>query len=104
MSTPPASLPGRWGRFEVGAATSSSTDETRDAAFMARALELAQLGLGQTAPNPMVGAVIVSNGEIVGEGHHARAGEPHAEVVAIAAAGDRARGATLYVNLEQCSH
>jgi diaminohydroxyphosphoribosylaminopyrimidine deaminase / 5-amino-6-(5-phosphoribosylamino)uracil reductase len=71
---------------------------------MARALELAQRGLGQTAPNPMVGAVVVSNGEIVGEGHHARAGEPHAEVVALDAAGRRATGATLYVNLEPCSH
>lgn len=71
---------------------------------MARALELAKLGLGQTAPNPMVGAVLVNNGEVVSEGHHARAGEAHAEVVAIKAAGDRARGATLYVNLEPCNH
>lgn len=71
---------------------------------MARALELAQLGLGQTAPNPMVGAVLVNNGEIVGEGHHAGAGEAHAEVVAINAAGDRSKGATLYVNLEPCNH
>lgn len=71
---------------------------------MARALKLAQLGLGQTAPNPMVGAVLVNNGEIVGEGYHARAGEAHAEVVAINAAGDRAKGATLYVNLEPCNH
>ncbi len=71
---------------------------------MARALELAKLGLGQTAPNPMVGAVLVNNGEVVGEGHHARAGEAHAEVVAIKAAGDRAKGATLYVNLEPCNH
>jgi len=71
---------------------------------MTRALQLAQLGLGQTAPNPMVGAIVVNGGKIVGVGHHARAGEPHAEVIAINAAGDRARGATLYVNLEPCNH
>jgi diaminohydroxyphosphoribosylaminopyrimidine deaminase/5-amino-6-(5-phosphoribosylamino)uracil reductase len=71
---------------------------------MARALELARLGWGQTSPNPMVGAVVVRDGEIVGEGHHARAGEPHAEVVALNEAGVRARGATLYVNLEPCNH
>ena len=71
---------------------------------MARALELARMGWGQTAPNPMVGAVVVRDGEIVGEGHHARAGAPHAEVLALDAAGGRARGATLYVNLEPCNH
>jgi diaminohydroxyphosphoribosylaminopyrimidine deaminase/5-amino-6-(5-phosphoribosylamino)uracil reductase len=71
---------------------------------MARALELALLGWGQTAPNPMVGAVVVQDGQIVGEGHHAKAGGPHAEVVALEAAGDRARGATLYVTLEPCNH
>lgn len=71
---------------------------------MARALELALLGWGQTTPNPMVGAVIVRDGEIVGEGHHAKAGGPHAEIVALEAAGERARGATLYVTLEPCNH
>ena len=71
---------------------------------MARALELALLGWGQTAPNPMVGAVVVQDGEIAGEGHHAKAGGPHAEVIALEAAGDRARGATLYVALEPCNH
>lgn len=72
--------------------------------FMARALELAALGLYTTSPNPRVGAVIVKDGEIVGEGWHRRAGEPHAEIVALAQAGGRARGATLYVTLEPCSH
>jgi diaminohydroxyphosphoribosylaminopyrimidine deaminase/5-amino-6-(5-phosphoribosylamino)uracil reductase len=72
--------------------------------FMARALALAARAAGQTAPNPMVGAVLVQGDEVVGEGWHARAGAPHAEVVALEAAGPRARGATLYVNLEPCSH
>lgn len=71
---------------------------------MTRALELARLGWGQTAPNPMVGAVVVHDEEIVGEGYHVRAGEPHAEVIALQAAGERARGATLYVTLEPCNH
>jgi diaminohydroxyphosphoribosylaminopyrimidine deaminase / 5-amino-6-(5-phosphoribosylamino)uracil reductase len=73
-------------------------------AFMRRALELARLGWAQTAPNPMVGAVVVRDGAVVGEGYHARYGEAHAEVAALAAAGDRARGATLYVTLEPCAH
>jgi len=71
---------------------------------MRRALALAQQGWGQTAPNPMVGAVVVRDGAIVGEGYHARFGEPHAEQVALKAAGDRARGATMYVTLEPCNH
>jgi diaminohydroxyphosphoribosylaminopyrimidine deaminase / 5-amino-6-(5-phosphoribosylamino)uracil reductase len=75
-----------------------------DVRFMRRALALARRGWGQTAPNPMVGAVIVRGGEIVGEGFHARYGERHAEPVALDAAGDRARGATLYVTLEPCAH
>lgn len=72
--------------------------------FMRRALALAARGWGQTAPNPMVGAVVVRDGVIVGEGFHARYGEAHAEVVALAAAGERARGATIYVTLEPCNH
>ena len=71
---------------------------------MRRALDLAQQGWGQTAPNPMVGAVVVRDGVVVGEGYHARYGDPHAEIVALRAAGDRARGATLYVTLEPCNH
>jgi diaminohydroxyphosphoribosylaminopyrimidine deaminase/5-amino-6-(5-phosphoribosylamino)uracil reductase len=75
-----------------------------DLARMARALALAERGRGLTSPNPMVGAVLVRDGEIVGEGFHAEAGGPHAEVVALAAAGERGRGATLYVTLEPCNH
>ena len=71
---------------------------------MRRALELAGQARGLTSPNPMVGAVVVEEGNIVGEGFHAAAGRPHAEVEALAAAGGRARGATLYVTLEPCVH
>jgi diaminohydroxyphosphoribosylaminopyrimidine deaminase/5-amino-6-(5-phosphoribosylamino)uracil reductase len=79
----------------------SATDER----FMRRALELAERGRGLTSPNPMVGAVVVApSGEVVGEGCHLRAGGPHAEIEALAAAGPRARGATLYLTLEPCAH
>lgn len=71
---------------------------------MRRALELAERGWGHVAPNPMVGAVIVRDGEIVGEGYHEAWGGPHAEVNALRAAGDKARGATMYVTLEPCAH
>ena len=69
-----------------------------------RALELAERGRGTTHPNPVVGAVVVRDGEVVGEGWHERKGGPHAEVDALGAAGERARGATLYVTIEPCSH
>jgi len=72
--------------------------------YLERALELAERGRGSTRPNPVVGAVVVRDGEVVGEGWHERPGGPHAEVVALAAAGERARGATLHVTMEPCSH
>jgi diaminohydroxyphosphoribosylaminopyrimidine deaminase / 5-amino-6-(5-phosphoribosylamino)uracil reductase len=75
-----------------------------DHAHMARALRLAERGLYTTTPNPRVGCVIVQDGKVVGEGWHAHAGEPHAEVHALRAAGAAARGATVYVSLEPCSH
>lgn len=71
---------------------------------MARALQLAAQGLETTTPNPRVGCVLIRDGQTVGEGWHRRAGEPHAEVHALQAAGERARGATAYVSLEPCSH
>lgn len=71
---------------------------------MRRALRLARRGWGWTAPNPMVGAVVVQGGEVVGEGWHAELGGPHAEVMALVAAGAKARGAALYVTLEPCNH
>src|SRR4051812_34240582 len=75
-----------------------------DNKFMARALELAERGMYTTTPNPRVGCVIVRDGAVVGEGWHERAGGPHAEIVALKAAGERARGATVYVTLEPCHH
>ena len=75
-----------------------------DRAMMERALALAGRGLYTTDPNPRVGCVLVRDGEVVGEGWHARAGQPHAEPGAIAAAGERARGSTAYVTLEPCNH
>ncbi len=81
----------------------SGTSDT-DVRYMRRALELAAQARGRTAPNPMVGAVLVRDGAVVGEGFHPRAGEPHAEVFALRDAGERAVGSTLYVTLEPCSH
>src|SRR5580765_8792721 len=72
---------------------------------MRKALALAERGRGQTNPNPMVGALVVDDeGVVVGRGAHLVAGGPHAEVIALADAGERARGATLYCTLEPCSH
>ncbi|HMW16568.1 MAG TPA: bifunctional diaminohydroxyphosphoribosylaminopyrimidine deaminase/5-amino-6-(5-phosphoribosylamino)uracil reductase RibD [Accumulibacter sp.] len=75
-----------------------------DHVHMARALRLAELGLYSTAPNPRVGCVLVNRDQVVGEGWHRRAGEAHAEILALRAAGERSHGATAYVTLEPCSH
>jgi len=75
-----------------------------DFQMMLRCIELARTALGRTSPNPLVGAVVVQDGKIVGEGFHPRAGEPHAEVFALRAAGELARGSTIYVSLEPCNH
>jgi len=80
------------------------TFTAEDHAFMSRALQLTQRGRDTASPNPNVGCVIVKDGRIVGEGAHVRAGEPHAEVLALAAAGELAKGATVYVTLEPCAH
>ncbi len=78
--------------------------EARDSHWMAQALHLAELGLYGTSPNPRVGCVLVKQDILIGSGWHQKAGEPHAEVYALRAAGERARGATAYVTLEPCSH
>ncbi|BAP41842.1 riboflavin biosynthesis protein RibD [Pseudomonas sp. StFLB209] len=82
----------------------SAQQAVLDAGYMARALELARKGRYSTHPNPRVGCVIVRDAQVVGEGWHVRAGEPHAEVHALRQAGEQARGATAYVTLEPCSH
>jgi diaminohydroxyphosphoribosylaminopyrimidine deaminase/5-amino-6-(5-phosphoribosylamino)uracil reductase len=79
-------------------------DRQTDVTFMRRGFELAAKGLGLARPNPMVGAVVVADGRVVGEGWHEGPGTPHAEILALLQAGDRARGATLYVTLEPCAH
>lgn len=75
-----------------------------DGAVMQRCIELARRAVGKTAPNPLVGSVVVNDGQIVGEGFHPGAGQPHAEVFALRDAGEKAKGATIYVNLEPCNH
>ena len=72
--------------------------------YMAQALDLARQGAGRTSPNPAVGAVLVKDGTVVGRGFHVWSGVKHAEIVALHEAGDLARGATMYVTLEPCSH
>ena len=81
-----------------------SEEKYKDEEYMKRVLLLAEMGMGKTAPNPMVGAVIVKNGKIIGEGFHERCGQAHAEVNAINNATENMEGATVYVNLEPCSH
>ncbi len=82
----------------------TTTAPVDDGLYMRRALDLARRGWGHTAPNPMVGAVVVRGREVVGEGYHVRYGSEHAEVMALRAAGERAQGATVYVTLEPCAH
>ncbi len=89
-----------WGFLIFSGEVKRMTDQE----YMALALQLAQGTSGQTSPNPMVGAVVVKDGKIVGMGAHMRAGEEHAEVHALHMAGERAKGATIYVTLEPCSH
>ncbi len=81
-----------------------SAPDPLDCAWLDRCLELAARAQGRTAPNPLVGSVIVQGDQVVGEGFHPSAGQPHAEVFALRQAGDRAQGSTLYVNLEPCNH
>jgi diaminohydroxyphosphoribosylaminopyrimidine deaminase / 5-amino-6-(5-phosphoribosylamino)uracil reductase len=88
------------GEVPRGRTSATGADER----FMMRALDLAEQGRGHVSPNPLVGCVLVRDGAVVGEGWHRRAGEPHAEVEALRAAGERARGATAYVTLEPCNH
>jgi diaminohydroxyphosphoribosylaminopyrimidine deaminase/5-amino-6-(5-phosphoribosylamino)uracil reductase len=88
----------------VSCELSMSATASADAAWMLRALELAEKGRGYVEPNPLVGCVIVQQGQVVGEGWHQRFGGPHAEIEALSAAGPQAQGATLYVTLEPCCH
>src|SRR5450759_3948337 len=75
-----------------------------DEKYMRMALRLAEKAKGRTSPNPMVGAVVVKGGKVISRGYHRKAGEPHAEAIALKKAGTAAKGATLYVTLEPCSH
>lgn len=84
--------------------TDNSQNREFDIAMMGRCLELAGRAAGRTAPNPLVGCVIVRDGQIVGSGFHPAAGQPHAEVFALGEAGEQAKGATVYVSLEPCNH
>ncbi len=86
------------------ASSRNAINSATDAAFMGRALELAARGIALASPNPLVGAVLVRDGRVIGEGFHTYEGVRHAEILALAAAGDAARGATLYINLEPCCH
>jgi len=75
-----------------------------DETFMKQVLRLARRGLGSTSPNPVVGALVVKNGRIIGSGYHKKTGAPHAEIEALSKAGERAKGSAMYVNLEPCNH
>src|SRR5690348_12904467 len=102
----PAWPPGRWARSagDPPRSTSPDPDAMTEREAMAHAIELAWRGWGRVQPNPLVGAVVLAAGENVGEGWHAEYGGPHAEAVALAAAGSRARAATLVCTLEPCAH
>ena len=80
------------------------TDMEKDRQYMKMALELAQKGMGFTAPNPMVGAVIVKSGKVIGQGYHRKYGELHAEREALASCTEQPEGASIYVTLEPCCH
>lgn len=100
-------MPRETAEMKAAATSTSDTqarDRTNDQEFMARALELAVRGRGLASPNPMVGAVLVRDGKVIAEGFHTYDGLRHAEIIALEAAGENARGATMYVNLEPCSH
>lgn len=101
LAVPAARAPNDAARAS-GASAPTAPDATLDAAFMVVAIELARQG--SPAPNPHVGAIVVQRGEVVGVGHHERAGTAHAEALAISRAGADAHGATLYVTLEPCNH
>lgn len=88
-------------RRGAGSPTTTAADDAR---FMRRALSLAERGWGQVSPNPLVGAVVVKDGAVVGEGYHAAFGRDHAEAMALGKAGAQARGSTVYVTLEPCNH
>jgi diaminohydroxyphosphoribosylaminopyrimidine deaminase/5-amino-6-(5-phosphoribosylamino)uracil reductase len=88
----------------MNATASSKTAAAADAVFMDRALALAARGLALTSPNPLVGAVLVQDGHVIAEGFHTYEGVRHAEIIALESAGESARGATLYINLEPCCH
>jgi diaminohydroxyphosphoribosylaminopyrimidine deaminase/5-amino-6-(5-phosphoribosylamino)uracil reductase len=92
------------GAFKYDEHQGRGTNMEQDARYMALALDLARAATGQTSPNPLVGAVIVKDGAVIGMGAHLKAGEPHAEVHALRMAGEKAAGGTIYVTLEPCSH
>ena len=96
------------GRAVIGVASASpardAAGSANDERWMARALELARQGWGQVSPNPLVGAVLVKGEAVAGEGAHRLFGGPHAEVEALAMAGESAEGSTMYVTLEPCTH
>ena len=92
------------GPIVISAAQPAAAAATNGERWMARALALAYAGWGQVSPNPLVGAVLVRENEVVGEGAHRAFGGPHAEVEALSSAGERARGSTMYVTLEPCTH